>query len=642
MGQQQLVRVSMLVAILVQFIPLKADGELQISGNETPLYVGLTKFITCTWTGLDNITELEWYLVGLEGLELGIKIDNNTIKLNPGRPPDISWNGRHYVCQATTTNGKIVKKYFNLWVKDLENKVTITPPCKDTFMAGESHILTCTVKSTFATNLTWVRIINGKEVEVVNTQNITIQAQTAFNNNSTQKSITFKSLHTSHAGKYKCVSVLNIDVPSLLRTKKLDCTVSIKIPSPSVELKYDSKPVISKTFALTAFIKLHPAVDTPTDIDSNWYGHFSLDDAPRVTISNTSGEHLSFNRSVQFTSLKPSDKGTYYFFARVRPLDSNYLLPSSFVNDSINISCLHSELQISGHETPAYVGLTKTITCNWTGLDHITKLEWYLVGLEQPLGRKIDNITTELITGRISNISLNGNLFVCKATTIGGRTVQKTIGLWVKEVTHKVTITPPCEDISMAGDRYTLTCTVNSDLAAKLKWVRIINGEEVEVVNTPNITVQAQTAFNNNSAEKSITFKPLATSHAGKYKCVSVLNITGPKILSTKELECAVSIKNATSLSILTLTPTSTPTAKASFQLLGIYVIVGVVATVIILISICVTSLIIVIKSRYWKNFHMYMKSILPQKNRLFPTEASQNKGGKTKFSLPSGTCKSK
>ena len=154
-------------------------------------------------------------------------------------------------------------------------------------MAGESHILTCTVKSTFAPNLTWVRIINGKEVEVVNTQNITIQAQTAFNNNSAPKSISFKSLHTSHAGKYKCVSVFNfdIDVPSLLRTKKLDCAVNIKIHSPSVELKYDTKAVISKTFALTAFIKLHPAVDTPTDIDLNWYGHFSLDDAPRVTIS---------------------------------------------------------------------------------------------------------------------------------------------------------------------------------------------------------------------------------------------------------------------------------------------------------------------------------------------------------------------
>ena len=70
-------------------------------------------------------------------------------------------------------------------------------------------------------------------------------------------------------------------------------------------------------------------MDTPTDIDSSWYGYLSLEDAPRVTISN---------RSVQFTPLKSFDEGTYSFSARVRSLDSEYLCPSSFVNDSIDIS----------------------------------------------------------------------------------------------------------------------------------------------------------------------------------------------------------------------------------------------------------------------------------------------------------------
>ena len=92
----------------------------------------------------------------------------------------------------------------------------------------------------------------------------------------------------------------------------------------------------------------------------------------------------------------------------------------------------------------------------------------------------------------------------------------------------------------MAGNNHTLTCTVNSDLAAKLTWVRIINEEEVEVVNTPTITVQAQTVFNNSFTKRSITFKPLHTSHAGKYKCVSVLI----NISSTNELDCAVKVKS--------------------------------------------------------------------------------------------------
>ena len=81
---------------------------------------------------------------------------------------------------------------------------------------------------------------------------------------------------------------------------------------------------------------MHPAVDTPTDIDSSWYGHLSLEDAPRVTISNTLGKHPSYDRSVQFTPLISSDDCTYSFSARVMPLDSEYLCPSSYISDSID------------------------------------------------------------------------------------------------------------------------------------------------------------------------------------------------------------------------------------------------------------------------------------------------------------------
>ena len=106
-------------------------------------------------------------------------------------------------------------------------------------------------------------------------------------------------------------------------------------------------------------------------------------------------------------------------------------------------------------------------------------------------------------------------------------------------------ITPRCEDASTAGDSHTLTCTVNSELPINLKWVRIINEEQVEAVNTSTITVRAQTVFDNKFTQKSITFQPLLTSHAGKYKCVSVLNIIDPKALSTtKELDCAVKVKS--------------------------------------------------------------------------------------------------
>ena len=115
--------------------------------------------------------------------------------------------------------------------------------------------------------------------------------------------------------------------------------------------------------------------------------------------------------------------------------------------------------------------------------------------------------------------------------------------LHILDIEHEIKITPPCEETSKAGDNHTLTCTVNSELPANLTWVRIVNGEQVKVVNTPNITVSAQTV-SDRITKRSITFNPLLTSHAGQYVCVSVLNSMGPKALGTKELECAVNVKS--------------------------------------------------------------------------------------------------
>ena len=81
------------------------------------MYVGFSRVVTCEWTGSENITELEWYLVGLEGLPLGMKLGDDTTALITGRVSDISWNGREFVCKATLASGAIVEKTFLLWVK---------------------------------------------------------------------------------------------------------------------------------------------------------------------------------------------------------------------------------------------------------------------------------------------------------------------------------------------------------------------------------------------------------------------------------------------------------------------------------------------------------------------------------------------
>ena len=81
------------------------------------MYVGYPRIVNCTWNGLETITKLDWYLTGLEGLGLGSQDGNITTLLSPGRLTDIGWNGRSFVCVATTSNGSIVKKLLSLWVK---------------------------------------------------------------------------------------------------------------------------------------------------------------------------------------------------------------------------------------------------------------------------------------------------------------------------------------------------------------------------------------------------------------------------------------------------------------------------------------------------------------------------------------------
>ena len=122
-----------------------------------------------------------------------------------------------------------------LHILEILNEITITPPCESTCeeapTAGDSHTLTCTVKTEFPTNLNWVKIISEKEQVVVeSTPNITISKQTKSGLIPflTSKSITFNPLLTSHAEKYACVSVLNNMRPKAIGTKQLECVVKVK------------------------------------------------------------------------------------------------------------------------------------------------------------------------------------------------------------------------------------------------------------------------------------------------------------------------------------------------------------------------------------------------------------------------------
>ena len=56
-------------------------------------------------------------MVGMQGIAFGTNYSENTIALSIGRIADVSWNGRIFMCKATTTNGRDVKKNFTLSVK---------------------------------------------------------------------------------------------------------------------------------------------------------------------------------------------------------------------------------------------------------------------------------------------------------------------------------------------------------------------------------------------------------------------------------------------------------------------------------------------------------------------------------------------
>ena len=145
-----------------------------------------------------------------------------------------------------------------LHILELLNKITITPPCESTCeeapMAGDSHTLTCIAKSEIPTTLNWVRIISVKDPVVVeNTTNITVsdQIQSGSIPYSTNKSITFNPLLTSHAEKYACVSVLNKQKQSakVIGTRQLECVVKVKS-------KYCYRTYITHHYAYKIYIIL--------------------------------------------------------------------------------------------------------------------------------------------------------------------------------------------------------------------------------------------------------------------------------------------------------------------------------------------------------------------------------------------------
>ena len=82
-------------------------------------------------------------------------------------------------------------------------------------------------------------------------------------------------------------------------------------------------------------------------------------------------------------------------------------------------------VEVSGHEDPVFVGTYRNITCS-TRLS-VRRIEWLLSGVGEAIEEREDRGKSLTLPLNPNNTRLNGAMFTCRITTVGGRTIEKTI-----------------------------------------------------------------------------------------------------------------------------------------------------------------------------------------------------------------------
>ena len=92
-------------------------GQLDITGHEEHLIIGISRDIVCSWNGDANVTKMEWFLVGLgagEAIETVMGKSSILLTINPSGE---GLDGTMYTCKATTSDGQAVEESITLNVK---------------------------------------------------------------------------------------------------------------------------------------------------------------------------------------------------------------------------------------------------------------------------------------------------------------------------------------------------------------------------------------------------------------------------------------------------------------------------------------------------------------------------------------------
>ncbi|CAI8046104.1 hypothetical protein GBAR_LOCUS25483, partial [Geodia barretti] len=314
---------------------LVCAGQLDITGHEEPLIIGVSWDIVCSWNGDANVTKMEWFLVGLgtgDAIETVMGDNSIVLTLNPG---NMGLDGTAYTCRATLSDGQRAEESIILSVKALENIASIAA-ISSLAIAGESFILVCNVSSEREANLSWV---DPNGVEMRDDPDTTV-SYSGWNGGMSTLVLTINSIRTSESGVYKCIS--DIAVPP--SKSEASFVVQVQIPEPTVTIlrapEHSVQLFTTDSLVLTCVIELIPEVDSYVAINSQWRGHSSLTDSERrVIVSELVGLHLKYNTSVTFNTLKTTDSGSYTCSATVGPQErNNHLISSSRTAETISIS----------------------------------------------------------------------------------------------------------------------------------------------------------------------------------------------------------------------------------------------------------------------------------------------------------------
>ena len=89
---------------------------------------------------------------------------------------------------------------------------------------------------------------------------------------------------------------------------------------------------------------------------------------------------------------------------------------------------------MSGHEDPLIVGLSRRINCT-TNLN-VTRIEWLLLGLPNPVEERDDGEQELVMTVNPKNTDLDGAMFTCKVTITSGEKFEETVTFQVKGIVY--------------------------------------------------------------------------------------------------------------------------------------------------------------------------------------------------------------